>query len=159
MLSAPAARPVRAWEQGVPVAAAEALLEQRLHQPEELPDAMDAAGRLLGFDYFCLASSNLDRPAYIVSERHSEGIAPYFTDRWVDIDYRARAERKLPLNTLFLDHRAVSEDERRGSVIYNELFVPLRMANYAGMRFDLDGHEEWFCFAMRSEQAGVIDGA
>jgi DNA-binding CsgD family transcriptional regulator/PAS domain-containing protein len=32
------------------------------------------------------------------------------------------------------------------------------MANYAGMRFDLDGSEEWFCFAMRSEQAGVIDG-
>ena len=154
----PVTLPDHAREHGVQVAAAEALLEQSLHRPESLPDAMDAAGRLLGFEYFCLASSNLDRPAYIVSERHNEGIAPYFSDRWVDIDYRARAERKLALNTLFLDHRAVPEDERRSSAIYNELFVPLRMANYAGMRFDLDGHEEWFCFAMRSEEAGVIDG-
>lgn len=139
-------------------AAAEALLEECIQRPEGLPDAMDAAGRLLGFDYFCLASSNLDNPAYIVSEAQSEGIAPYFTDGWVDIDYRARAERPLPLNTLFLDHRAVPDDARRRSAIYNELFVPRRMANYAGMRFDLDGSEEWFCFAMRSEAAGVIDG-
>ncbi len=140
------------------VAAAEALLEECVHRPHGLPDAMEAAGRLLGFDYFCLASSNIENPAYIVSEPQSEGIAPYFSDRWVDIDYRARAERPLPLNTLFLDHRAVPEDERRRSAIYNELFVPQRMANYAGMRFDLDGSEEWFCFAMRSEAAGVIDG-
>lgn len=140
------------------VAAAEALLEECIHQADGLPDAMDSAGRLLGFDYFCLASSNLDNPAYIVSDRQSEGIAPYFSDRWVDIDYRARAERPLPLNTLFLDHRAVPDEERKRSAIYNELYVPRRMANYAGMRFDLDGSEEWFCFAMRSEQAGVIDG-
>lgn len=112
----------------------------------------------LGFDYLCLASSNLDHPGYIVSETKSEGIALHFSDRRVDIDYRARAERPLPLNTLLLDHRAVPDEERRCSAIYNELFAPLRMANYAGMRFDLDGSEEWFCFAMRSEQAGVIDG-
>jgi DNA-binding CsgD family transcriptional regulator/PAS domain-containing protein len=147
-----------AREREVSVAAAEALLEECIHRPEGLPDAMDTAGRLLGFDYFCLVSSNLDNPAYIVSERQSEGIAPYFSDRWVDIDYRARAERPLPINTLFLDHRAVPDEERRRSAIYNELFVPRRMANYAGMRFDLDGSEEWFCFVMRSEQAGVIDG-
>ena len=119
---------------------------------------MDAAGRILGFDYFCLASANLDSPAFIASRRQAEGIAPYFADRWVDVDYRARAERPLPINTLFLDHRAVPAEERKRSQIYNDLFVPRRMANYAGMRFDLDGREEWFCFVMRSEESGVIDG-
>ena len=49
-------------------------------------------------------------------------------------------------------------EERKRSQIYNDLFVPRRMANYAGMRFDLDGREEWFCFVMRSEESGVIDG-
>lgn len=140
------------------IAAAEALLDACVHQPEGLPEAMDAAGRLLGFDYFCLASADIDRPAFIASKRQTEGIAPYFADRWVDVDYRARAERPLPLNTLFLDHRAVPAEERKRSQIYNDLFVPLRMANYAGMRFDLDAREEWFCFVMRSEEAGVIDG-
>jgi DNA-binding CsgD family transcriptional regulator len=142
----------------VQISAAEALLDACVHQPEGLPEAMDAAGRLLGFDYFCLASSNLDRPSFIASERQNENIAPYFADGWVDVDYRARAERPLPLNTLFLDHRAVPSEERKRSQIYNDLFAPRRMANYAGMRFDLDGREEWFCFVMRSEEAGVIDG-
>lgn len=140
------------------IAAAEALLDACVHQPEGLPEALDAAGRLLGFEYFCLASADLDRPAFIASQRQNEGIAPYFADGWVDVDYRARAERPLPLNTLFLDHRAVPAEERKRSAIYNELFVPRRMANYAGMRFDLDGREEWFCFVMRAEEAGVIDG-
>lgn len=140
------------------IAAAEALLESCLVKPEGLPDALDAAGRLLGFDYFCLVSSDLDHPACIVSDRQNDGIAPYFSEGWIDVDYRARAERPLPLNTLFLDHRAIAEEERKRSEIYNELFVPRRMANYAGMRFDLNGAEEWFCFVMRSEQAGVIDG-
>lgn len=141
------------------VAAAEALLEACLHKPGNLPDAMDAAARLMGFDYFSLVSSNLERPAYIVSERQNEGIKPYFSEGWIDVDYRARAERPLPLNTLFLDHRAVPEEERKRSQIYNELFVPHRMANYAGMRFALDADEEWFCFVARSEEGGVIDGA
>jgi DNA-binding CsgD family transcriptional regulator len=142
----------------VQIAAAEELLDACVHQPEGLPEAMDAAGRLLGFEYFCLASANLDRPAFVASERQNAGIAPYFADGWVDVDYRARAERPLPLNTLFLDHRAVPAEERKRSQIYNELYVPRRMANYAGMRFDLDGSEEWFCFVMRSEEAGVIEG-
>ncbi|MDP3492009.1 MAG: LuxR C-terminal-related transcriptional regulator [Hyphomonadaceae bacterium] len=140
------------------LAAAEALLEECQYQPERLPEAMGKAARGLGFDYFCLVSSNLARPAFIVPEEQGEGIARYFNDGWVNVDYRARTERPLPLNTLYLDHRAVGEAERKKSEIYNELFVPMRMANYAGIRFRMGAVEEWFCFVCRSEQAGVIEG-
>lgn len=140
------------------LAAAEALLEECHGEPGRLPAAMGEAARGLGFDYFCLVSSNIKRPAFIVPEEQGEGIARYFNDGWVNVDYRARTERPLPLNTLYLDHRRVSENERKTSAIYNELFVPMRMANYAGIRFRMELDEEWFCFVCRSEQAGVIDG-
>ena len=119
---------------------------------------MGEAARGLGFDYFCLVSSNIERPAFIVPEEQGEGIARYFNDGWLSVDYRARTERPLPLNTLYLDHRRVSESERKKSAIYNELFVPMRMANYAGIRFRMGRDEEWFCFVCRSEEGGVIDG-
>lgn len=119
---------------------------------------MGEAARRLGFDYFCLVSANIERPAFIVPEEQGEGIARYFNDGWLSVDYRARTERPLPLNTLYLDHRRVSESERKTSAIYNELFAPMRMANYAGIRFRMGHDEEWFCFVCRSEEAGVIDG-
>lgn len=139
-------------------AAAEAVLEECLAQPERLPAAMGQAARLLGFDYFCMVSSNLQRPAFLVPEEQSEGISRYFNDGWVNVDYRQKTERPLPLNTLYLDHRAVNENERRKSAIYNELFVPMKMAHYAGIRFQMGVDEEWFCFVCRSEEAGVVEG-
>lgn len=140
------------------LAAAEAVLEECIAQPERLPAAMGEAARKLGFDYFCMVSSNLERPAFLVPEEQSEAISRYFNDGWINVDYRARTERPLPLKTLYLDHRAVDEAERKSSAIYNELFVPMRMANYAGIRFQMGADEEWFCFVCRSEEAGVIDG-
>ncbi|OYX48555.1 MAG: hypothetical protein B7Y90_10155 [Alphaproteobacteria bacterium 32-64-14] len=119
---------------------------------------MGAAARMIGLDNLSLVSSNLERPAFIVSPEQREGIAAYFKDGWFDVDYRAKVERKLPLNTLFLDHRVIGEAERKRTAIYNDLFVPQRMAHSAGMRFDLDGREEWFCFAARGEDKGVIEG-
>lgn len=141
------------------LAAAEAVLEECIAAPERLPAAMGEAARMLGFDYFCMVSSNLERPALLTPEEQREGISRYFNDGWINIDYRARAERQLPLNTLFLDHRAVDADERKASAIYNELFVPMRMAYYAGIRLPLGADEEWFCFVCRSEAAGGIEGA
>lgn len=138
--------------------AAEAMLEECLGEPDRLPVAMGEVSRLLGFDYFCMVSSNLARPAFLVPEEQSEGISRYFDEGWVNIDYRQRTERPLPLNTLYLDHRAVNENERKRSAIYNELFVPMRMAHYAGIRFQMGVDEEWFCFVCRSEEAGVIEG-
>lgn len=139
------------------VAAAEALLEACVSELEGLPAALEAAGRLLGFDYFCLVRADLDRPAFIASEGQREGIAAYFAGGWRAEDFRARTEQKWPINTLYLDHKAVGDDERRQSAIYNEFYRPNRMANYAGIRFDFGG-EEWFCSASRAEEAGVIEG-
>lgn len=140
------------------VAAAEALIDASGYAPAQIPVAMGAAARLLGFDYFCLVSSNLDRPTFILPEEQGEGIGLYFKDGWDKVDYRARLERPLPLNTVFLDHRAVPEEERIKSEIYNELFRPWRMAYYAGIRFPLGDDEEWFCFVARGEEGGGIEG-
>lgn len=140
------------------VAKAEALLDASGFEPGMIPGAMGAAARMMGFDYFALVSSNTDQPTFILPEEQGEGIGRYFNDGWLAVDYRARSERQLPLNTLFLDHRAIAEEERRASEIYNELFVPWRMAYYAGMRFPLGADEEWFCFAARAEEAGGIEG-
>lgn len=141
------------------VARAEALIDASGYEPGKLPAAMGETARLLGFDYFCLVSSNIAQPAFILPEEQGEGIGRYFSDGWLEVDYRARRERPLPLNTVFLDHRAVAEEERRKSEIYNELFVPWRMAYYAGIRFPLGADEEWFCFVARSEDKGGIEGA
>ncbi len=140
------------------VAAAEALLEACIYEPERLPQTMGTVGRALGFDYLSLVNSDLDRPAFIVAEDQRDAMAAYFTEGWFEVDYRAAVERTLPLNTLFLDHLVLSEDKRKRTAIYNELFRPRRMAHSAGMRFNLDGNEEWFCFAARGEDRGVIEG-
>lgn len=139
------------------LAAAEALLEECHYQPERLPDAMEAAGRLLGYDFFCLVSANLQQPAFIASDEQRDGIAKYFKGGWSEGDYRARTEQRHPLGKLYLDHRAVSLEERTQSAVYNELYRPLNMSHYAGIRFDVGG-EEWFCSASRGEDKGVIDG-
>lgn len=150
---------VRAWtgERRLRLAAAEALLEECIYQPERLPDAMEAAGRLLGYDFFCLVSANLRQPAFIASDEQKDGIVKYFSGGWPDDDYRARTVQRHPQGRLYLDHRAVSLEERTQSAIYNELYRPLNMSHYAGIRFDAGG-EEWFCSASRSEDKGVIDG-
>lgn len=140
------------------VAAAQALLKECLYQPQRLPQAMEDAGRLLGYDYFCLVAANLDQPAFIVSDEQREGVEAYFEGGWFDVDFRARTEQNHPLNTLYLDHQAVSAEERLKSAVYNELYRPRRMAHYAGIRFNFND-EEWFCSASRGEERGPFSEA
>ncbi len=139
------------------LAAAEALLEESLYAPERLPEALDAAGQMLGFEYFCLVEANLRGPRIVASDRQHEGIASYYAGGWAEVDYRARTEPFSRLGSLYLDHRVIGEEERQGSAVYNEFYRPRNMAHYAGIRFDLDG-QEWFCSASRGEHQGVIDG-
>ncbi len=139
------------------MAGAEALLEASAFEPERLPQAMEQAGRLLGFNYFCLVSFDLERPAFIASDEQKAGIAAYFSGGWAEVDYRARTAPDHPLGTIYLDHRVVSVEERARSAIYNEFYRPLNMSHHAGIRFDFAG-EEWFCAASRSESKGEIDG-
>lgn len=140
------------------VGAAEALLDACLYEPERLPSALEEAGRLLDYAYFCLVAADLSAARFIASDRQREGIAAYFNGGWRDVDYRVHAENNMPLGSLYLDHIHADAAIRRNSTIYNELYGPRDMANYAGIRFEIDG-QQWFCSASRGEAKGGIDGA
>lgn len=140
----------------MPIAVAEAILEESLFQPEQLPDALDLAGQMLGLDYFGLVSADFSRPRYIMSARQSEALDAYFKGGWIEDDYRIRGESAMPTGELFLDHINVDDQVRRSSAVYNEFFLPNDMVNYAGIRFEVDG-AHWFCAAARGETRGVID--
>jgi hypothetical protein len=143
-------------ESSVPIAVAEAILEESLLRPEQLPDALDLAGQMLGLDYFGLVSADFSRPRYIMSARQSEALDAYFKGGWIEDDYRIRGESAMPTGELFLDHINVDDQVRRSSAVYNEFFLPNDMVNYAGIRFEVDG-AHWFCAAARGETRGVID--
>jgi len=142
----------------VKAAAAQARLDASLFDPAQLPAALEQAGRLLGYDYFGLVHADFSNPRIIASDRQREAIGTYFSGGWQEVDYRIRAEAETPLGALFLDHVHVDDQRRRASAIYNEFFIPLDMANYAGIRFDIDG-QQWYCAAARSEAGGVITAA
>lgn len=139
-------------------AAARSRLESSLFDPALLPAALEQAGSVLGHDYFGLIHADFSQPRIIASERQREAIASYFTGGWQEVDYRIRAEAETATGALFLDHVHVEDGLRRSSTIYNEFFAPLDMANYAGIRFDIDG-QQWYCAAARSEARGVIAAA
>lgn len=139
------------------LAAAETILEECLHAPEQLPDALDRVGWMLGLDYFGLVSADFERPRYIMSERQSAALDSYFAGGWIADDYRIRGESQMPLGGLFLDHVNIDDDLRRKSAVYNEFFVPNDMVNYAGIRFEIDG-APWYCAGARSESRGEIAG-
>lgn len=139
------------------VAVAESLLEESLYTPGRLPGALEAAGEVLGFDYFGLVSADFSRPRFIMSERQSEALDTYFAGGWIEDDYRVRAESKMPLGELFLDHVNVDDGVRRSSAVYNEFFQPHDMVNFAGLRLEMDG-AHWYCAAARSESRGEIAG-
>lgn len=139
------------------LAAAEALLEECLTAPEQLPGALEAAGQILGFDYFGLVSADFARPRYIMSDRQSAALDAYFAGGWIEDDYRIRAETEMPLGGLFLDHVNVDDSLRRNSAVYNEFFRPHDMANFAGIRFEIDG-AQWYCAGARGESRGEIAG-
>lgn len=139
------------------LAAAETILEDCLHTPELLPDALDRVGWMIGLDYFGLVSADFAQPRYIMSERQSEALDSYFAGGWIADDYRIRGESRMPLGRLFLDHVHVDDDQRRKSAVYNEFFLPNAMVNYAGIRFEIGG-AHWFCAGARGEARGEIAG-
>lgn len=139
-------------------AAAQELLDACIFAPEGLPGALEESAHLIGCDYFGLVSADFTQPRFIMSERQGEALRGYFTGGWEEVDYRIRAENRTPLGTLFRDHVDVDNSVRHTSVIYNEFFRPNDMANYAGIRFEIDG-ASWYCCVARSEAAGGIDGA
>jgi DNA-binding CsgD family transcriptional regulator/PAS domain-containing protein len=135
------------------VARATELLESSLFAPDDLPQTLDAVAREIGFDHFCLVHSELDNPTFIASDQSLEGLNAYAEGGWREVDYRAANVNHTPDGRLFLDHLAVPEESRTSSAIYNELYVPKRMAYFAGWRFAVGGHT-WIYSLARAEDKG-----
>ena len=140
------------------VARAAELLETSLFAPDDLPITLEAVAREIGFDHFCLVHSELDNPTFIASEQTLEGLNAYTAGGWLEVDYRAANVNKTPDGRLFLDQLAVPEDQRINSAIYNELYVPKRMAWFAGWRLAVGG-STWIYSLARSEDKGPATAA
>lgn len=129
------------------------LLESSLFTPDALPQTLEEVGRELGFDHFCLVHSDIEASNFIASERSLSALNAYAKGGWVEVDYRAANVNTTPDGHLFLDHVAVPEKQRVESEIYNELYVPERMAFFAGWRFAVSG-STWIYSLARAESLG-----
>ena len=129
------------------------LLESSLFTPHELPHTLEAVAREIGFDHFCLVHSELDNLTFIASELSLDALNAYADGGWREVDYRAANVNQTPDGQLFLDHLAVPDESRTRSAIYNELYLPNRMAYFAGWRFAMDG-DTWIYSLARAEDKG-----
>jgi len=135
------------------IARATELFEASLFTPDDLPHTLDAVAREIGFDHFCLVHSQLENPTFIASEHSLDALNAYATGGWREVDYRAANVNHTADGSLFLDHLVVPEEERTRSAIYNELYVPKRMAYFAGWRFAVGG-DTWIYSLARAEDKG-----
>jgi len=140
------------------IARATELLETSLFAPDDLAHTLNAVAREIGFDHFCLVHSELDNLTFIASEDSLEGLNAYAEGGWHEVDYRAANVNDTPDGRLFLDHLAVPEGARTSSAIYNELYVPMRMAHFAGWRLAVGG-DTWIYALARSEARGPVSSA
>ena len=129
------------------------LLESSLFKPDDLPHTLEAVAREIGFDHFCLVHAELDNLTFIASELSLDALNAYADGGWREVDYRAANVNQTPDGQLFLDHLAVPDESRTRSAIYNELYVPKRMAYFAGWRFAIDG-DTWIYSLARAEDKG-----
>jgi DNA-binding CsgD family transcriptional regulator len=135
------------------IARATALLESSLFTPDDLPHTLEAVAHEIGFDHFCLVHSELDNLTFIASEHSLEALHAYADGGWREVDYRAANVNHTPDGQLFLDHLAVPDESRTRSAIYNELYLPKRMAYFAGWRIAVDG-DTWIYSLARAEDKG-----
>ena len=140
------------------IAYATELLETSLFTPEDLPVTLNKIGRELNFDHFCLVHSELEHPTYIAIGESRAALSAYDEGGWLEVDYRAANVNKTPDGKFFLDHLAVPEETRLKSAIYHELYVPQRMAFFAGWRFAVAG-STWIYSLARAEDKGPANDA
>lgn len=132
-----------------------ARLEGAVFDPRALADAMQCAGEMLSFDHFCLVHSDLNNLNVVAAEASLAAFQAYETGWGVDSDYRAAAMKTVEPGSLYLDDLAVSDELRRKSPIYNDLFVPTNSAHFAGWRFNV-ADESWIFSLARSEARGAV---
>lgn len=130
-------------------------LDAAIFEPKALPHALQAAGQTLGFDHFCLVHSKLNELSVVAAEHSQAAFQAYEAGGWLATDYRAATVNSSGLGELYLDHIAVPEEQRLNSAIYHDLYVPERMAHFAGWRAGV-GEETWIYSLARSEEKGQV---
>lgn len=142
----------------VGVGAASQILESAVFEPERLSQSLQRAGEALGFDHFCIVHSNLAKLRVIAADHSLEAFADYERGGWIAKDYRAATVNLVPDGSLYLDQVAVPEEQRLRSAVYHDLYVPHRMAFYAGWRVAMS-EDTWIFSLARSEDKGPITDA
>ncbi len=132
-----------------------ARLEAAVFEPEQLADTLHLAGEKLGFDHFCLVHSNIHELQVVAAEHSLAGFAEYDAGGWVEIDYRAATVNLAPTDKLYLDHVVVSEEKRLSVGIYQDLYIPQRMAFFGGWRTSV-ADQSWIFSLARSEERGPV---
>jgi DNA-binding CsgD family transcriptional regulator len=133
------------------------ILEDAVMQPATFADAMERAGRALGFDHFALVYSEIGKSEFIASDQTMDGLQAYAREGWIETDYRAATVGLAAADELYVDHRAVPEKQRLRSAIYNELYLAKRMSAFAGWRTSLAGAEWIFSLARGADRGQVRD--
>lgn len=134
------------------------LLEATLLTPEDLPRTLSAIGRDLGWDHFCLVHSDLEDPTFIAAESSQEALDAYVEGGWREVDYRAANVNLTKPGQLFLERLIVPQDQREKSAIYNELYIPRRMAHFVCWRHEIAG-STWIFSLARSADKGPANDA
>jgi hypothetical protein len=129
--------------------------EEAVFAPNRLAQTLEEAGRALGFDHFCLVHEDLTRLTTIASDTALAAFDLYDRGGWAEVDYRAANVARVPNGKLFIDHVEIDEEERLRNPIYHDLYVPHRMAYYAGWRFKVGG-STWNVAMARSEERGPV---
>jgi DNA-binding CsgD family transcriptional regulator len=137
------------------IARATRLLEEAVFAPDHLAQTLDEAGRALGFDHFCLVHDDLNALTTVASDTSVEAFDLYAKGGWAEVDYRAAHVGRVRDGKLFLDHVVVDAEKRLGNPVYHDLYVPHRMAYYAGWRFTVGG-STWNLALARSEERGPV---
>lgn len=134
---------------------AAARLEAAIFQPEDLANTLHMAGEDLGFDHFCLVHSNIHELQVVAAEHSMEAFRHYDAGGWVETDYRAATVNLAPNGKLYLDHLVVPEEQRLSVGIYQDLYIPQRMAFFGGWRSTV-ADQSWIFSLARSEARGPV---
>ncbi len=132
-----------------------ARLEAAIFEPDALADTLHMVGEDLGFDHFCVVHSNIRELRVIAADHSLAAFKAYEAGGWVATDYRAATVNLFPTRSLYLDHLVVPEGKRLRSDVYHDLYVPGKMAYFAGWSTRL-ANESWILSLARAENKGAV---
>ena len=130
-------------------------VEEGLFLPDGEAETLAQAGRLLGFDHFCLVHANLSQLRTVAAEHSQAVFASYEAGGWLSGDYCARAMNAAQSGRLFVENVDIPDGQRRASAIYHDFLVPNGIASFAGWRHEI-ADETWIFSLARPERAGGI---